>query len=84
VIPWDGDAGEDAHDGGEHQHQAHHHSGKVHREHTVQDDEDVVIRQPAPQQQQQVKLNKNLKRKKLPIQKTVINCLSYFACLSME
>ncbi len=60
MIPGDGNAGEDAHDGGEHQHQAHHHPGKVHREHPVQDDEDVVVRQPAPQQQQlHVKLNNN-------------------------
>ena len=34
-----------AHDGGEHQYQAHHHSRKEHREHSVQDDEIVVIRQ---------------------------------------
>jgi hypothetical protein len=58
VIPWDGDAGEDAHDGSEHQHQAHHHSGKVHREHPVQDDEDVVIRQPAPRNNKMSNLTK--------------------------
>ncbi len=34
-----------AHDGGEHQNQAHHCSRKVHREYSVQDDEMVVIRQ---------------------------------------
>ena len=45
-VPGDGNAGEDAHDGGEDQHQPHHHAGKVHGEHAVQDDEDVVVGQP--------------------------------------
>jgi hypothetical protein len=42
----DGDASEDAHDRSEDEHQTDHDAGKVDGRHAVQDDEDVVVRQP--------------------------------------
>ena len=37
---------EDAHDRRKNQHQPHHHPGEVHREDSVQNDEDVLVCQP--------------------------------------
>jgi hypothetical protein len=47
----DSNASEDAHDGGQDQHQPEHHTGKVDGEHSVQDDEDtgILISQPEEQ-----------------------------------
>ncbi len=49
----------------------------------VQDDEYVVIRQPTPRNNKMSNWTK-IKKEIIRIKETIINCLSYFACLSME